>query len=177
MDRTEKKEYNKNYYAKNKEKIRVGRRKYYLRQRKKILEKNQEWRKRNPEKIKWLAKEYYRKNREELLKRAKKWRMENKEKVRRYFVEYYRRNVEMWRDREIKWKKKLVEVLGNKCEKCGIEVTDKNLCIFDFHHRDSEEKERNREWRNKDFMEKIKASKIMLLCANCHRKEHYRRSD
>ncbi len=34
----------------------------------------------------------------------------------------------------------LIEMLGSKCNKCGIEYDGKNECIFDFHHKDPNEK-------------------------------------
>jgi len=59
--------------------------------------------------------------------------------------------------------------LGNKCLDCGILVTERNLIIFDFHHLNPEEKEKNGEWKLKTF----DISKVVLLCSNCHRLKHF----
>lgn len=77
--------------------------------------------------------------------------------------------------RRRKVKKMAIEYKGSKCAKCGL----KDDCpdIYDFHHRDSNEKDFNlghkgycRAW------EKVKTEldKCDMLCANCHRREHYR---
>lgn len=71
-----------------------------------------------------------------------------------------------------KRKKYCVEKLGNKCSKCGY-----NKCIeaLDLHHIDSSLKSKNfrskRGWSFKRLDEELKNCK--LLCANCHREEHY----
>lgn len=68
----------------------------------------------------------------------------------------------------------LCEKLDNKCfchkDNFGNElmVTRENLWIFDFHHLNPEEKEREHDWKRKDF----DISKVSLLCSNCHRLEH-----
>lgn len=64
----------------------------------------------------------------------------------------------------------------NKCEICGIErITIDDLEMFDFHHIDKNNKSfelgdniQSRSWQ------KIKEEldKCMMLCANCHRKQH-----
>lgn len=64
-------------------------------------------------------------------------------------------------------------MLGGKCQKCGY---GKCCYALDFHHINPEEKDfyRNEYSRQpKKFEEKVKAGKIILLCANCHREEHY----
>jgi len=68
-------------------------------------------------------------------------------------------------------KLKAIKYLGGKCKICNIEG---HPAIFDFHHRDKNDKEldwarlRIRSW------DKIKKelNKCDLLCALCHRLEH-----
>lgn len=67
-------------------------------------------------------------------------------------------------------KKKAVDLLGGKCSKCGY---NECLAALDFHHEDPTIKEFNlhcgrRSWE--DIEQELK--KCILLCANCHRKEH-----
>ena len=71
-------------------------------------------------------------------------------------------------------KLKAIMYKGGKCLKCGY---DKCPGALDFHHRDSSEKEfaighkgRIRSW---DKM-KPELDKCDLLCANCHREEHFK---
>lgn len=65
-----------------------------------------------------------------------------------------------------------VELLGNKCSKCGIIATNENLVIFDFHHINPDEKDFDISSRQRKFIKEIRSGKIQLLCANCHRLEH-----
>ena len=69
-----------------------------------------------------------------------------------------------------KLKIKAIEYKGGKCERCGL--VDEP-CVYDFHHLNPNEKEFSFGKRNLSF-DKIKdeLDKCILLCANCHRKEH-----
>ena len=66
----------------------------------------------------------------------------------------------------------LVEYKGGCCEKCGY---DKNYAAFDFHHINPKNKDPT--FKNLRYwsVEKAKSEvdKCLLLCANCHREEHY----
>jgi len=71
---------------------------------------------------------------------------------------------------------------NNKCEICGIErKTIDDLEMFDFHHVDRNNKSfelgdkiESRKWEDV----KNELDKCMMLCANCHRKQHiYLRND
>ena len=76
--------------------------------------------------------------------------------------------------RWIERKKKYVRLIGGKCEYCGIELTESNYSIFDFHHIDSNSKEYT--WTKLKLFSDSRIlkelSKCKLLCANCHRLEH-----
>lgn len=60
-----------------------------------------------------------------------------------------------------------------KCEKCG----EERWYVLDFHHKDSQAKTGEvadlvaRSFSKKRISEEI--SKCSVLCANCHREEHY----
>lgn len=67
----------------------------------------------------------------------------------------------------------LVSLLGGKCIKCSVAFPP---AVFDFHHRNPEEKSFGigSELTNKsmdELLEEVK--KCDLLCANCHRVLHY----
>jgi hypothetical protein len=152
------KDYQKNWRLKNKDKIKV-------------------YRKKNLEKINSQRRANYRKNRKKLLK----WKHEHKEQHRitnKIWMEKNRIKWNLWQKefyRQIKIKG--VKLLGGKCQKCELIVKigkDENLCIFDFHHLNPEEKEYHSETKTKKLLEEIKTGKIMLLCANCHRLEHHK---
>lgn len=80
---------------------------------------------------------------------------------------------EYQRLRGLKRKLYLIDLRKSCCEKCGY---NKNLAAFDFHHKDSSQKESQldirklsnstMEWIMKEF------EKCLVLCANCHREIH-----
>ena len=66
-----------------------------------------------------------------------------------------------------------VKLMGGKCSHCGGVFPD---AAFDFHHLNSSEKESNpSDMIEANSIERISSelSKCILLCANCHRIEHY----
>ena len=141
------KEYNHDYYLKNRERLRKQQKEYFDKNHEQILKQKHE-------------------NKEQHRKTQRVWRARNREKVRDY---------ELKSARELKMS--FVKLLGGKCVgySCGgIVVTWNNLVIFDFHHIDPKEKDSKVETKTKGFIKKIKEGKIQLLCANCHRLEHYR---
>lgn len=77
---------------------------------------------------------------------------------------------ERWRARKIHY----IKYMGGRCEHCGVELSDRNYSIFDFHHLDPNEKEM--EWNKirllSDEKIRVELEKCVLLCANCHRLEH-----
>ena len=69
-------------------------------------------------------------------------------------------------------KKKLVELFGGKCERCG---WNENQAALDFHHRNPKEKEFGLGASGMTFaFSKLneEANKCHLLCSNCHRVIH-----
>jgi hypothetical protein len=68
-------------------------------------------------------------------------------------------------------KAKCVEYLGGKCKKCAQVFPN---CVYDFHHRDKEQKDievskiLSRKWE--ELVTEL--DKCDLLCANCHRIYH-----
>ncbi|MHA2279799.1 MAG: HNH endonuclease signature motif containing protein [Promethearchaeota archaeon] len=69
--------------------------------------------------------------------------------------------------------RKLAEMLGGQCEKCGYSG---NLAALDFHHRDLKKKDGPVGWfiNFHRFELAVKeAKKCQLLCKNCHHELHY----
>jgi hypothetical protein len=69
-------------------------------------------------------------------------------------------------------KVKAIEYLGGACMRC--EKTFESMAVYDFHHRDPNEKEFS--WGNKRTSNwnslKQELDKCDLLCSNCHRITH-----
>jgi len=78
-------------------------------------------------------------------------------------------------DRQRERKLQVIEYLGGQCRKCGIKATHSNFVIFDLHHMDPMTKEKTKTRVTNWGLEKLKreADKCILLCANCHRLEHF----
>lgn len=76
------------------------------------------------------------------------------------------------REKRTKFKSKCVEYLGNECNKCGY---NKNISALDFHHKNPEDKEFLVSKMDKKPWNLVseELDKCLLLCANCHREEHY----
>jgi hypothetical protein len=94
----------------------------------------------------------------------KRYRTNNPDKHRDYKREYYRAR-----------KLKAMELLGNKCELCGIPYNGTNAPIFEFHHRNPHEKEAGvtRMLTNKAWEQVVlEMTKCILVCANCHNQHH-----
>ena len=66
----------------------------------------------------------------------------------------------------------IIKLLGGECKHCGYKKYNGAL---DLHHINPEEKDPNfksiRGWGKEKIIDEVK--KCILLCANCHREEHY----
>lgn len=82
---SKKKEYWKNWYAKNKEvvlaKQRVRSAKNYQEKKEEYKARSRRWRLENPEKMQELQKQYQEKNKEKIRKRSKEWYLNNRERA------------------------------------------------------------------------------------------------
>lgn len=68
---------------------------------------------------------------------------------------------------------------GCKCEDCGLDLV-KNIIDADFHHVNSDEKEKEASHavsRSSYEKAKIEIDKCCLLCVSCHRKRHFKLGD
>jgi len=108
---------------------------------------------------------------------TKKWVKEHQEDMRRYRRDYYYRNKQEHYDRNKKTQDKIKKFIAElkstlKCSRCP---ENDSRCL-DFHHENPEEKVIAVSWIYKMgwCIEKVKEeiSKCMILCSNCHRKEH-----
>ena len=65
---------------------------------------------------------------------------------------------------------KLIQKLGNQCSECG----ENNIDCLQFHHTDPKQKSFTISGELHCSFEKLEkeAKKCVLLCANCHSKEH-----
>jgi hypothetical protein len=93
---------------------------------------------------------------------------------RKYYSKHgeYRREQSREYLRKIKWE--FIQKLGGKCMNCRVIALPNNVCIFDFHHFEKVKKPTNQRIKEENPSNKsFDITKVKLLCANCHRLEHY----
>lgn len=89
---------------------------------------------------------------------------------------YYQKNkniiINKRRINRRKMKREFVNILGGKCKVCG----ENRLPCLDFHHPNKDkEKEVSLLLKNENRSKILKeVNKCIILCANCHRIEHYK---
>lgn len=96
--------------------------------------------------------------------------MENKEQhnLRKRKERWVRQDNKQWAS---------IQELSGCCATCGLKATRDTMCVFDFHHVDTAEKETNiaELLANGRPLAVLLAEvkKCILLCSNCHRQLHY----
>ena len=79
--------------------------------------------------------------------------------------------IDRWRRRKVEF----ITLLGGECKHCGLKLNDSNSSVFDFHHKNTSEKEyvwsKLRLFSRSRILAEL--AKCELLCANCHRLEHW----
>lgn len=96
-----------------------------------------------------------------------------------YIRKHYKDNIEKYKEKArlnvFKAKSWLKEFKkGLKCERCG----ENHIACLDFHHVDKNTKEGAVSQLANSGLNKLlkEIDKCIVLCANCHRKEHYKDS-
>ena len=84
----------KEYYQKNREKLRANQKKYYQENKERILEQTKKYRQENGEKIRDYEKEYREKNKEKMRAYKREYRRANPEKAREERKREYAKNPE-----------------------------------------------------------------------------------
>jgi hypothetical protein len=109
---------------------------------------------------------------------TKGWKEANEEKMRQYRRDWYQRNKEHAKGKVLerkatikRWFKDMKSSL--KCNRCS----EDNPACLEFHHSNPDEKEHiitqmvSCGWSVEKIKEEME--KCEVLCANCHRKEHF----
>lgn len=108
-----------------------------------------------------------------------KWREDNQDKMRLYRREWYARNKVHARSKVMErratlkiWLRNLKQYLA--CSKCG----ENHFSCLEFHHQNPKIKDKpvsatiSDGWSKERILREIE--KCIVLCANCHRKMHFR---
>jgi hypothetical protein len=135
-----------------------------------------------PESQKQASKRYYEKNKKKLIEYSAQYKRNNNEKTRENQREYnktwYSKNKELKiqqiKERQQKLREWLREYKENlSCEICG----ENHISCIQFHHKDMVTKEMSiadaitRKWGIERILKEIE--KCQVVCANCHFKIHY----
>jgi hypothetical protein len=123
--------------------------------------------KRNPEKYRAYASERYYKD------KANPEKAEHKRKVRELWYAANKQKVlEKQKETKRQRKNQAIEYLGGKCNHCQLSY---HPAVFEFHHKNPAEKERDPSKMLNSSWDRLKAEldKCELLCANCHRLVHH----
>lgn len=106
-------------------------------------------------------------------------------KDNRYY-ETQRKKLDLHKIRRDASKIHLIKQHGAACMICGLPLSKDNpVCVFDFHHTDPAKKDFNVATRlgcsktSQMYISAVKEikEKCIVVCANCHRKLHYKRED
>ena len=112
------------------------------------------------------------KDREKRLENCKRWREKNKEKTR---IEYQQDKNGIKTRKELRNKKNILfyfeKKLQLKCSRCE----ENHISCLEFHHLDRSLKEYTVSNIIKSSLKKAleEMKKCIVLCSNCHRKEHW----
>lgn len=103
-----KREYDRRYYEKNREKVKARNRDYYHRTREERLKKDREYREKNKERLAEYAKQYVEENREHVNAKNRRWRQANPWKAWFYnWKDRERKRGEVYDDETLEWIKNL----------------------------------------------------------------------
>tara|TARA_R110000787_G_scaffold268461_1_gene374961 strand:+ start:53 stop:535 length:483 start_codon:yes stop_codon:yes gene_type:complete len=133
----------------------------------------------NKEKLLADTKQYYENNREKLLADKKQYYENNKTGINIYGKEYYKNNKKDLRAKQKEKRDKrnlmLFKHKGSECAHCKLSEPDHSE-IYDYHHLDPTTKMYSISIILEGPIERLIAEvdKCLLLCSNCHRKEHAR---
>ena len=156
----EKAAYAKAYNKANKERIKAESKVYYAA---------------NREKKAAYAKAYREANREKKAAYAKAYREANREETNAYAKAYQKANREELKAKRDERNLMIFNYKGAECNHCGLSEP-KHLEIYDYHHVDPDTKLYSVSNILKGPIERLRTEvdKCLLLCSNCHRKEHAR---
>lgn len=168
----DRKEYNRQYRESHRDQVREQNKRYREQNREKINEKHREWYAKNPDKVKQYRENrtYSAATREKNRQRTRAWVEQQKEIDEEA---YLKSHAEQTRKTRIKKAWLVNEYKYNKgCAVCG----EREPTCLDFHHIDPSKKELENGALMKCSFSRIQEeiSKCIVLCANCHRKEHQR---
>jgi len=175
------------YYIKNKEKIKERTREYKKNHLGVYQEYMKEYRSKNRVELKRKNKEYYYKNKERFSTKRKEYSIKNKERIKKYMEgrkvlglnliqsrSYYQR-------KSTEFRYEILSLLGMKCIKCGY---DKDIRALQIDHVFSDGYKvrylgKNRLVYYKGILGEVKegSKRYQILCANCNFIKRYENNE
>ena len=157
----------KEYDKRNKEKIRLRKKLWGQNNPDKIIE----YKDRHRDKKREYNKVWREQNKEKALEQEREYRLANREKLNQYNVEWNGKNRQRLSQKRLELKTKCTDYLGGKCSSCG----ETEVLLLEFHHTDRGIKEFtiSDQIYRRSLEELVpELDKCVLLCGNCHRKQH-----
>ena len=187
------KEYGRQYYLKNKEKITQQRKQYYLENKAQICQSrkqskerldqyNEQWRREHPENVKNWGRTRYLKHGQQMLAKCKQRYVDHKdeylERVKRYRSTWSPETVRKVEARKYGWATRktmalydqLFQIYGNKCACCG----ESNRIFLTLDHIKGDGNAERKALKNRQHgcvgkaIREPDKSKYQILCYNCN---------
>jgi hypothetical protein len=186
----DKKEYQKQYRARHRDKLAEYSKRYYAENKDKFAKLNKQYREEHKEELAAKAKEYnkhyYVENREQVLERSNKWKAEHKEELKVKSREYYLKHYEDTLKWNVEHRKKKAEIAKRYRETLNkrVEEISPNICFFNDEHAcrsrkgwklDLHEKSGNghNKWAVRIILDDTsKANDFVRLCSKHHDMVH-----
>ena len=158
-----------------KEEIAAYHKQYYQDNKENKTAYAKQYREDNKEKSRAYHKQYYQDNKENKTAYNKQYNEDNKKEKTAYNKQYNEDNKKEVVNKRYKRNLEIFEYKGGECAHCKIREPDQ-LEIYDYHHVDPSTKLHPVCRIMQGPIERLIAEvdKCLLLCSNCHRKEHAR---
>lgn len=172
----DKKRWEKEYRAKNKEKLSLLQKKWRSKNKGRVKEYQKKWYAEHQEAKAAMWKRNYAKNKEAIYERNRKWLSDNREWARAYQKEWHLKNIDSVRERTVKRQRtireRVVSAYGGACSCCG----ERRIEFLTIDHVDGKGAEHRRELNGRSghrfyswlIANEFPKENYRLLCWNCN---------
>ena len=167
-----KKQYQKDWYLRNKEKVKQRAKAWYLKNQERVIQREKEYHKNHREEQRLYKKEYHQRNLEKDRKQSKQYYLAHKDEARRRQRMDRASNPEKFLQRERKYRtyfrEETLKLFGNVCDFCGNPVDSER---FEVHEINGKKHPSLRGRKRIEFF-KSHPTEFRLLHFDCHKTVH-----